>query len=405
MYSKVLLIHHGGNIGGAPISMLQLAAAFDRRCFAPQVIFTRSGPILEFARELEVPARVVNMYSAFFYSAHVPIRLRMLLSFVIYFWPTVRAAKRLTLRERPDLVYLNTSVLIPVAIGVKWTGVPLVWHMREVPGPTPWLRHWQTGLISRLADRVIATSAYVQQAFPSSPQVHIIHNALDLSRFRIDEGDARSRIRTELGLPATAPVVLMIGSVQAVKGHYLLVQAARRVVAEYPDIRFVIVAGGVGPSYARSWRGRAKSLLNLPFDNVARMQQQICKAGLSSHFIFTGYRQDIPELLAASDVVAFLPQAPEGFGRPLIEAMAAGRPVVATDIGPSQEILGEGTGLLVPPGDAYAVAQAMVTLLGDPSRREAMGAVGRERAREFFGMEDHVARITRVYEHVIAQRT
>jgi glycosyltransferase involved in cell wall biosynthesis len=400
---KVMFVHYGGNVGGAPISMLQLAAALNRQRFTPEVIFTKAGPILGFARELGVPARVVNLRSAFFYSAHVPIRLHMLVPFLLYFWPTVRAARQLALRERPDLVHLNTSVLIPVAIGMKQAGVPLVWHIREVPGPNPWLRRWQTGIISRLADSIIANSTYVQQAFPTSARVHVIHNALDLFRFQIDEEAARSSIREALGLLSAAPVVLMIGSVQAIKGHYLLVEAARNVGLNHPDARFVIVAGSVGLAYARSWRGRVKSLLGLPFDNVARMQQQIQQAGLSAHFVFTGYRRDIPELLAASDVVAFLPQAPEGFGRPLIEAMAAGRPVVATDIGPSREILGERTGLLVPPGDANAVAEAISTLLADPPRRKTMGAVGRQRAKEHFSMEQHVARVTQLYEHVLAQ--
>ena len=404
MSYKVLFVHHGGNIGGAPVSMLQLAAALDRRRFVPEVIFTQTGPILEFARALGVSARVVNLRGAFFYSAHVPVRLRMLVPFFLHFWPTVRAARRLVLQECPDLVHLNTSVLIPVAIGVKQAGVPLVWHVREVPGPNLWLRRWQTNIIAQLADSIIANSTYVQQAFPSSIQVHVIHNALDLSRFQINEEAARARIRHELSLPTTAPIVLMIGSVQAVKGHYLLVQAALSIVLKHPDVRFVIVAGGVDSAYARSWRGRVKLLLGLPLDNVAQMQQQIQEAGLSGHFVFTGYRHDIPELLAASDVVAFLPQAAEGFGRPLIEAMAAGRPVVATDIGPTREILGEGTGLLVPPGDADAVAQAISSLLADPLRRQSMGAAGRQRVQEHFSMDQHVARITRLYEHVLAQR-
>lgn len=404
MSSKVLFIHHGGNIGGAPISMLQLAAALDRQHFTPQVIFTQSGPILESARDLGMPVQVVNLRSAFFYGAHVPIRLRMLVPFLTYFWPTVRNTERIIRHEQPDLVHLNTIVLIPVAIGVKRAGVPLVWHVREVPGPNPWLRRWQIGSISRLADCVVANSAYVQQAFPSSTHVRVIHNALDLSRFRIDEGNARSHVRTELGLPATAPVVLMIGSVQAVKGHYLLVEAARRIVLDHPDIRFIIVAGGVGSSYVRSWRGQAKSLLGLPLDNVARMQRQIQKAGLSEHFVFTGYRNDIPELLAASEVVIFLPQAAEGFGRPLIEAMAAGRPVIATDIGPSREILGEGTGLLVPAGETDALAQALTVLLSDPVLRQRMGVEGKERVVRHFRMEQHIAKITEIYTDLLSRR-
>ena len=398
---KILFIHYGGGVGGAPVSMLQLAAALDRKRYAPLVVFTQSGPVLDFARELGVPTQVVPLRSAFFYSAHVPIRLRMLVPFLAYFGATVRAAERLVLRERPDLVHLNTSVLIPAAIGVKRAGVPLVWHAREVPGSNHFLRHWQIATISRLADCVVATSHHVGRMFPPSARVEVVHNALDLHRFQIDESRARARIRSELGLPSDAPVVVMIGSVQAVKGHYLLVKAAREVAQAHPDARFVIVAGGVEVDYARSWRGKVKTALGLPLDNMAAMQRQIARAGLTDYFLFTGYRNDIPELLAASDVVAFLPQAAEGFGRPLIEAMAAGRPLVATDIGPTREILGEETGLLVPPGETDALALALVELLNEPDRRQQMGVVGRERVARCFRMEQHVAKMAQIYTAVL----
>ena len=92
---KILLIHHGGGIGGAPVSMLQMAAALDRTRFEPLAVFTESGPILDFAEELGVPARVVPMRSAFFYGAQVPVHPRMLLRFLAGYAATVRAARRL----------------------------------------------------------------------------------------------------------------------------------------------------------------------------------------------------------------------------------------------------------------------------------------------------------------------
>ena len=399
--TKILFIHHGGGIGGAPVSMLQLAQRLDPGRFHPVVVFTEPGPILDFARDMDVPARVVPLRSAFFYSAHVPIRLRMLVPFLLYFWPAVRAAQELIRQEQPALVHLNTSVLIPTAIGVKREGVPLVWHVREVPGPHPWLRCWQTGIISRLADRVVVNSDFVRRAFPPEADVTVIHNALDLERFRIDQASARARIRDEFGLPPEVPVVGMIGSVQAVKGHYLLVEAARRMVREMPDVRFLIVAGGVGPEYARSWKGCLKRILRRPLDNLERMQRQVAAAGLQEHFVFTGYRSDIPEIIAAIDVLAFLPQAAEGFGRPLIEAMAMGRPAVATDIGPTREIIGQNSGILVPVGDTAAVADALCRLLGDSAAHAEMGAAGRARFLRYFQTSDHVAAVERIYDELL----
>ncbi|MDA2936683.1 glycosyltransferase [Acidobacteria bacterium AH-259-A15] len=140
MAHKVLFIHYGGGVGGAPVSMLQLAAALDRDRFEPLVVFTQEGPVLEFARQLGVSAQVVPMRSAFFYSTHVPIRLRSLWSFLRYYRRTVKMAENLVEKVKPDLVHLNTSVLVPAAVGTKQTGTPIVWHVREPAGPNPVLR-------------------------------------------------------------------------------------------------------------------------------------------------------------------------------------------------------------------------------------------------------------------------
>jgi len=402
MGHKVLFIHHGGGIGGAPVSMLQLATALDRKCYAPLAIFTQPGPILGFACEFDVPVRMVPLHSAFFYSAHVPIRLRMLFPFLLYFWQTVRATGALVRQERPDLVHLNTSVLIPEAIAVKREGIPLVWHVREVPGANPLLRRWQTRTLVGLADHIIVNSEYVRGAFPPDARVTVVHNALDLGRFHINEEVTRIRIREELGLSSSALVVGMIGSVQAVKGHYLLVEAAQKVAQSVPEVRFLVVAGNPARHCAQSWKGRVKTALGAPLDNLDRMRRLIAKMRMERHFVFTSFRSDIPEVLAAMDILAFLPQAAEGFGRPLIEAMAMGRAIVTTDVGPSREITGEEAGWRLPVADPHALADALITLLTDKPKRLWMGGAGRKRVTNKFNLTQHAQRIEMIYDKVLA---
>ena len=110
----------------------------------------------------------------------------------------------------------------------------------------------------------------------------------------------------------------------------------------------------------------------------------------------TGFRRDIPRLLAATDVLAFPSLAPEGFGRPIIEAMAMARPVVATSVGPSAEVLGPDAGLLVPP-DADALARALADLLEDPLKRDMMGEAGRQRVEACFSLERQVSEMSAIY--------
>ena len=380
--------------------MLQLAAALDRDRYAPVAVFAEDGPIFEFARELGVPARGVPMGGTFSYGAHVPIRGRMLVSFLAGYRSTANAAEALVREERPDLVHLNTSVLVAAAAGVARTGVPLVWHVREVPGPSRWIWRRQMGVICGRAAHIVANSEFVRRAYPPDAPVSVVHNALELERFRVDDS-ARQEVRADYGVSSETVLVGMLGSVQEVKGQGLLVLAMKEVVKRAPNIRALIVAGGVDEGYAQTWKGRVKQALRRPMDNLEAMKRQVAAQGLDHLFIFSGYTSDIPKILSGLDVLAVLPQAAEGFGRPLIEGMAMGLPIVATDIGPTREIVGEGSALLVPPGNASAVADALVRLAGDERERAALGRVGRQRAEAKFDMREHVARIEKIYESVL----
>ena len=402
---KVLLIHHGGGIGGAPISMLQLAEALGRDRFEPQVVFTEQGPVLQFAAAMGLNPRVVPMPSAFFYGMHVPVRLRNMMSFALHYRRTVATARELVREIRPDLVHLNTSVLVPVAVGVKQTSTPLVWHVRESAGPNLAVRSWHVGRIKSLSDFIVTNSCYVARDYVDSKPLAVIHNALDQKRFTPTGSETRARIRAELGIPEEAAVIGIIGTVQEPKGHYVLVEAAASVVRDVPNVRFLVVGGGVGEEYANTVKDGIKRLLGLPLDNLERMQTLTRRLGLEKYFVFTGHRADIPEVLSAIDVLVFPSLRPEGFGRPLIEAMAMGRPVVATDVGPTREIVGDDGAVLVMPADARALSLGLVRVLKDRELVERLADAGRRRFLEHFTIEDMVAKVRDVYEQVLQGTT
>ena len=398
---KVLFIHHGGGIGGAPISMIQVVSDLDKIKYDPLIVFTEPGLVVDLSRKAGLKTKVIPLKSAFFYSVHVKIRFRMLYNLIANYKSTVKGVINLIQNEKPTLICLNTSVLIPVAIGVKKAGIPLLWHIREVPGSNAFIRKWQISMIKKMADRIIVNSDYVKGFYGESPVVQTLHNAVDLERFDIDVIKARHGIKSEFGIPPGAPVICMIGSVQEVKGHFLLVEAAKKIVKLNPEVRFLIIAGGVDEKYHNSWKGKIKSVARLPFDNLERMKRLINKAELGKNFIDTGYRQDIPELLSASDIVVFLSAKAEGFGRPLIEGMAMEKPVVATDIGPTREILGEECGILVPVGNASRTADAVIRLIDDPMLCKKMGKNGRQRVEKQFELKRHVLAIQNCVEQTI----
>jgi glycosyltransferase involved in cell wall biosynthesis len=397
---RLLAVHQGGGLGGAPVSLLKLLAGLDPAAFRPSAVFTEPGPVLDLARSLGVPAEVQPTGGALFYSAHARLGPRMLARFLAGFPAAVDQARAVLRRTRPDLLHLNTSVLLAWAAAARHERVPVVWTVREVLGPNPILRRWQAGFILRHARRVVAISSAVQACFPPSVCLRLVPNAVDLAAFSLDHLARRAAIRSELGLDADEGVLMALGSVQRAKGHWLLLDAFCVLLGRRPRSRLVLVCGGVDAAYAHGPRGRMKRRLGLPLDNLEALLREGGRRGVADRVTVTGFVRDVPRVLAAADVVVFPSLEPEGFGRPLIEGMALARPVVATAVGPSAEILGPDAGVVVPP-TAWDLAAAVEGLLGDPARRERLGRAGRARVEQRFALPLQVRRMEEIYREAV----
>ncbi len=188
----------------------------------------------------------------------------------------------------------------------------------------------------------------------------------------------------------------MIGSIQKEKGHFLLAEVAKKVIDVYSDTLFLIVASGANNSYKNSWKGKIKSLFNYPLDNLHRLKSLLSKNGLTNKFIFTGFRFDIPQILSAIDLVLFLSQKPEGFGRPIIESMASGKPIIATDIGPSKELIGKSSGILVKKNNTQEIANSIISLIENNSESLRMGAEGKKRTEKLFNQRISIKKIENI---------
>jgi glycosyltransferase involved in cell wall biosynthesis len=227
--------------------------------------------------------------------------------------------------------------------------------------------------------------------------VERIYNAVDLAEYRLDLLNQAANVRAELDIPPERQIVMAIGSVQRPKGHWLLLDAFARLPT---TTHLVLVTGGVSAAYAHTLRGRAKRTVGLPLDNLDAFLHDALRRGLGRRIHVTGFRTDVARMLSAADVLAFPSLEPEGFGRPIIEAMALARPVVATDVGPSAELLGADAGRLVAP-DAEHLAQALADLLASPDTRARMGRAGRARVEACFTLEHQVAQMSALYRQAM----
>jgi len=179
--------------------------------------------------------------------------------------------------------------------------------------------------------------------------------------------------REELGVRPGEVLFGVFGRLQRWKGQDVFVSAAIEVARARPGSRFVVVGG---------------SVFGLEPEFFASLRQRVRERGLDDQITFTGFRTDVPRLMAACDVVCHTSRVPEPFGLVLIEAMMLGRPVIATrGGGPSEVIASEDLGVLVTPDDPAALAAEMIRLFDDRARREAIGAASAAHVRANFGIE------------------
>jgi glycosyltransferase involved in cell wall biosynthesis len=241
-----------------------------------------------------------------------------------------------------------------------------------------------------LPARVLVNSDSVASAMGRDRGVPVkrIYNPVDLTAFHPNR--SRDRLRAELGVSNDAPLVGMVAHLTPWKGHETFLKIARQVADRSPSSRFVVAGGSIYETDGHT--GYPESLL-----------QQASALGLDGKLTFLGSRSDIPDVMAALDVLVHCPEAPEPFGRSVAEAMASGLTVVAARSGGLSEIVVDGeTGVLIVPGDVDAFADAVVRLLNDAPLRRGLAAAGRQRAEELFNVDAHARSVIGTYADVLS---
>jgi glycosyltransferase involved in cell wall biosynthesis len=213
----------------------------------------------------------------------------------------------------------------------------------------------------------------------AADRIHWMPGVADLPRFGGPAEGAAIRAEFKLG---RAPVVVSVARFAAHRGHEQLLAGFGELLRHIPDARLLLVGKG---------------------ERRDRLEELVSELGLAHRVIFTGYRdRDLPQVLAAADCFALMAAGSDESCRAALEAMAAGRPVVARAVGALPETVVDGeTGLLVGDESPYAVAEALATILGDPARARAMGDNGRRRAEVEFSPERSVAIVEAVYRRIV----
>ncbi len=394
---KILYIHHGKGIGGAPLSLFFLIQQIDRRRFTPTVACLHDGAAFEMYRRAAGLETVllpgVSDYSHTTLTWYGLSRAHHFVKKLLQFSPSVRQVREFLQTHPFDLVHLNSSTLYAAAIGAKQAGVPVVWHIREplARGYFGLRRALLRQIIHRYADRVIAICENDAAQLRPSGRIRVVYNFVDFNQFdRHISGDA---FRQEFGLSPDVKAVGMLGGVARPKGTLEFVQALTAVKQQIDGVKFFVIG-----NYPDKDKNPSTFLNRYYFRQI---QKVIRTHNLQNQIEFIGVRRDIPQVLAGLDLLTFPSTVPH-FARPIIEAGAMGKPVVASDLGGPRELVLHGeTGLLVSPGQPRALAEAIVNILGDDRLARSMGEAGYQRAKKLFDAQTNAAATFAVYDEIL----
>ncbi|GEM_PF-729463 len=374
----VLYLETGSGYGGSAQSLLQLLKGIDRHRVAPVVVAYAEGSAIEQIRSLGIPVKAWGTASP-----RTEGYLRLFISWWTRELPRLARLLDVMRSEHVEVVHLNNDIYSSVAgiVAAVVLRTPCIGFLRLTRPPTRMERWLGRGIGVKLVLTREAETFY-RRWWPKARFVCVF----DGVELPVLSAARASGLREAFKIPAQQRVVGLIARCVPGKGYGEFLQAAQLVRAKRQDVTFVILGNGRG--------GDANFE-----EEMHRFAQTL---NLNGSLVWGGWQTDTEAVYGLLDVVLQASSTfPEGLSRIPLEAMAHGRPVIATDIVGNREAVVHGeTGLLVPPGDAAALAEAIMKLLQEPALASAYGRAGRTRAETVFSVQAYTKRIEGLYEQL-----
>jgi glycosyltransferase involved in cell wall biosynthesis len=394
----VLFFDHTAKLGGGEIALFHLLTHLDKEKFHPVLVLGEEGPLGEKAREAGIETAVIPLPDHVANTRKDSLGAGSLLKIKSIFASLgySRKLSHFIKSRKADIVHTNSlkSDLIG-GIAARLARVPVVWHIRDriendyLPGPVVLAFRW---LCRVIPDFVVANSAATMETvhLPGRKHRAVVHSGYafinETSALVHDGVEPRAAAAAK---PSSDTFLLgLVGRISRWKGQHIFITAAATVRERYPSARFQIIGSPMfgEEAYEAEIRELTRSL------------------GLEDVVEFLGFRTDVPQLMEELDLLVHASITGEPFGQVITEAMVVGKPVVATRGGGVPEIVQDGvTGLLVPMGDAPAMAAAICELLADPDRASRMGAEGRARVLRHFTVRGTARRLESVFLKILTR--
>jgi glycosyltransferase involved in cell wall biosynthesis len=374
---------YASQVGGVDTVLLQLIQGLNRTRYQSYVLLSSPSAYVEKYEALGAKV-IFGPLAVFGKPTDIGYYLRnCLLLFRSFFY-----IRKLVQELQIDLIHSHKMEVIGGNLVGKWLGIPTIQTVHELPRRPLIAYKWVAWIDHILNDRIIVLCDRSKIMFrwfnKESVKLTKIYNGISIKP--MDVMDDPTRLKRQLNLAPHHKILITVARLSPMKGLEYLIEAAALIHAAQPELKFVIV-GDVAFEHEKPYK--------------AGLLKKVEDLGLSSTVFMLGLRRDVLELLSQSDILV-LPSVYDIFPTVILEAMSVGLPVIATDVGGVPEMVRSDTGLLVPPQDAEALKNAIITL--SALDYKAMGEQGKNLFRAEFTQEQYVEQTTAIYESLFANK-
>jgi glycosyltransferase involved in cell wall biosynthesis len=353
---------------GGQKSLFHLVTRLDRKKFHPVVLLPTEEDLAQKLRELNIDIVIQEI---------PPVNFSRLFAGFNALFSLLRVIKK----YRIDLIHTDgPRNTFYAGLAAKLKRIPLIWHVRASN------RDRFDGILTFFPEKIILVANSLRSRFPGigrDDRFVTIYNGVDLAEFK--KNGPSDRIKKSLGIEESDLLLTVFARVEPLKGQKYLIEACGSLLSGMQKFRIFFAGEIKDKEYQRECLDLAESL------------------NIRERIVFAGFRSDIGNILSQTDIV-LLPSLFEAFPRAVIEGMAAGKAVIATDAGGAAEAVEDGvTGFVVPPKDPAAIAEKILLLAGDEKMRLRMGSAGRLRAEKLFSIEENVRETERVYHELLGR--
>ena len=383
MKNTILFVHQSADLYGSDRVLLALVSRLDRVRFHPIVLLPVGGPLVAELQAAGIECHVVEITRL----SRATLSLRGFLSLPFNLLKSMRSMDRVLSGRSVDIVHTNTLAVLSSSLWARWHRVPHIWHVHEIIVNPKFVRRVYSYLLSWFADRIIcvsqATMANLVQDKPAlANKIEVVWNGLE-QRPSLDSHEVVA-YREQLAVANDEVLIALVGRINRWKGQTILVEAAGLLWQQgVRNVSYLFV--GSAPDGQGHFLDELQNSINLcPAKKMITLQ---------------GFTNNLWVVWDACDVAVIPSTEPEPFGMVALEAMAAAKPVIASNHGGLTGIVLAGeTGLLVSPGSASDLAEAIKLLVADASLRKRMGEAGELRYRQEFTLDRYVENMVKVYQ-------